>query len=103
VQAGSGRCSKTRGTSSGTSTRGIVSREGALIGAGSSHIGVDDVGVFDLGPRHADLSGALRVVSAHSRVDESELRLLCDGEELEIFLFNYRECGLILKEEPPSP
>jgi hypothetical protein len=54
---------------------GIVSREGALIGAGSSHIVVDDVGVFDLGPRHADLSGALSGVSAHSRVDESELRL----------------------------
>lgn len=38
-----------------------MSREGALIGAGSSHIGVDVVNVFNFGPRHADLSRALRV------------------------------------------
>jgi hypothetical protein len=34
---------------------------------------------------------------------QSLIRSLFDGEELELLLYNYREHGLIPKEESPSP
>jgi hypothetical protein len=34
---------------------------------------------------------------------ESELRALFEGEELVLMLYNYREAGLIPKEQPCSP
>lgn len=38
-----------------------------------------------------------------SRDEELELRLPFEGKELELLLYNYRQHGLIPKEEPPSP
>jgi hypothetical protein len=70
---------------------------------GSLRPGEDEVDELDMGPRHAMLMEALSGVPALCRVDEFELRLLCQGEELKIILNNNREHGLIPKEVHPSP
>lgn len=70
------------------------------ISGGVLSIGCDKVSELDLGPRHAVLAGALCGVHALNRISESDLGLFGEGRELEIMLFNCRERGLILKEEP---
>lgn len=54
----------------------------------------------DLGTCHDALAGALSCDRALNRVSESVLGLFGEDIELEIMLFNYRERGLIPKEEP---
>lgn len=48
-------------------------------------------------PRHAILTGELSGIRDFCRDEESKLRLLFEGEGLELLLNNYREHGLILK------
>jgi hypothetical protein len=45
------------------------------------------------------LKKPIRVNTCRS-VGEGELRILFEGEELRIMLFNYREMGIISKVEP---
>jgi hypothetical protein len=70
------------------------------VSGGALRIGGDKVSGLDLGPRHVVLTGALCGVPALNHISESDLGLFGEGRELEIMLFNCRERGLILKEEP---
>lgn len=45
---------------------------------------------------------ALSGIPDPCRIWELELRMLFEGEELELMLYNHREAGLILKEGPCS-
>jgi hypothetical protein len=54
-------------------------------------------------PHYVVLTGAWSGIPDHCHVEESELRTLFEGEELELMLYNYWEQGLIPKEEPCSP
>jgi hypothetical protein len=57
--------------------------------------------VIDIGPQCTALTVALSGVPSCPCFGEMELRSLFEREELRILLFNYRQHGLVVKEEPP--
>jgi hypothetical protein len=85
--------------------QGSVSRIslGEVLGVGPLYVNEGEPGELDISPRHAVLTGELSGVRDHCRDEELELRLLFKGQELELLLYTYRECGFISKVEPPSP
>lgn len=74
-----------------------------VLGMVLSHINEGESVELSMVPRHVVLIGELSGIRDFSNDEESELRLLFEGEELELLLHNCREHGLITKEEPPSP
>jgi hypothetical protein len=62
-----------------------------------------DLGEVDIKTCQDVLTGALRGECALDWVDKSVFEFFDKGRELEIMFHNYREAGLIRKEEPPSP
>lgn len=68
-----------------------------------SHINEGESVELSMGPRHVVLIWELSGICDFSNDEESELKVLFEAEELELLLHIYRECGLITKEEPPSP
>jgi hypothetical protein len=55
---------------------------------------------LSMGPGNAVLIRELSGGHDFARDEELELRSLFEGEALELLLYNYREHGLILMEEP---
>lgn len=53
-----------------------------------------------MGSCRASLTRASSGVPNPCRIGELQLRLLFEGKELELMLYNFREAGLISKEEP---
>jgi hypothetical protein len=52
------------------------------------------------GPQRIVAAQAAGGVLRPCRIEGHELRALFEGEELELILFNFREAGLVPKEEP---